>query len=544
MQLREYQEACVQSVTRSFLEHNSALACLPTGTGKTVILSHIVSMAKRGRVLVIAHREELIHQLANTIRSRGVEVGIEMAERKATEKWWTPPQCVVGTVQTLMASDARRLKELVTDPNAWSLTVIDEAHHAPASSYRGLVDYMRQNESHRVLGVTATPDRADETAMGSVFETVAFQYGINDAIDDGWLVPVHQRSVVVNGLTYEKVRTTAGDLNGRDLAKVMEEELTIHRMAVPTFELSAGRPTVMFCASVEQAERMAEVFNRMKPDCARSVSGKTPKDERRKLFRDYADGGFQILTNCMVASEGWDAPHVQVVALGRPTKSRALFTQMVGRGLRPLPGVVDGQPTPAQRQANIATSPKPHCDVLDFVGNAGRHTLVCLTDILGGKYPDEVRDRARELLQGGEVDPHEALEQAADQLAEEAEKKRLAEAARRARLRASAQYTTQQMCPFRVLGVTPPPRRQGDPSSTKQCEMLNKFGVDATGMTRDEANKLQRTIFARMKAGQCTLRQARVLSKYGYPTDVSMDEASRILDGLAANGWKRHKPPF
>ena len=539
MRLREYQERCVASVTKSFADSKSALACLPTGTGKTVILSHLVSMAKKGRVLVIAHREELIHQLADTIRERGVEVGIEMAERKAAEKWWTPPECVVATVQTLMANDARRLKELVVDPAAWSLTVIDEAHHAPAATYRALIEHMRQSDEHRVLGVTATPDRTDETAMGSVFETVAFKYQIDEAIDDGWLVPLQQRSVVVDGLSYEKVRTTAGDLNGRDLAKVMEEELTIHRMAVPTFELAAGRPTVMFCASVEQAERMAEVFNRMKPECARSVSGKTPKDQRRKLFRDYADGGFQILTNCMVASEGWDAPHVQVVALGRPTKSRALFTQMVGRGLRPLPGTVDGQPTPAQRQANIATSPKPHCDVIDFAGNAGRHTLVCVTDILGGKWPEDVKARAKEILKDGEVDPTAALEQAAEDLEAERERVRLAEIAKRAKLRASASYRTQDYDPFEVLGVAPPVRKGGDPSTLKQCQFLDKFGVDATEMSRTEATKLQRTIFARMNEGKCSLKQARVLKKFGYPTDVSMEEASRIMDNLARNKWRR-----
>jgi len=540
MKLREYQEDAVAKIAASLRENKSALACLPTGTGKTVILSSIVKMASRGRVLVIAHREELITQLANTIRGRGVEVGIEMASRRSTDKWWTPPECVVATVQTLMQNDGKRLKELVPDPEAWSLTVIDEAHHAPANTYRKLVEHMQSNESHRLLGVTATPDRTDETAMGLVFEAVAFQYQIDEAIDDGWLVPIEQRSVIVDGLTYDKVRTTAGDLNGRDLARVMEEELTIQRMAVPTFELAAGRPTVMFCASVEQAERMAEVFNRMAPDCARSVSGKTPKDERRKLFRDFSEGGFQILTNCMVASEGWDAPHVQVVALGRPTKSRALFTQMVGRGLRPLPGIVDGQPTPAQRQANIAMSAKPYCDVIDFVGNAGRHSLVCVTDILGGKYPDEVRARAKEILQSGEeVSPEAALEEAAASLAEEQERRRLAEAARRARLRAQASYRTETYDPFKVLGVARPQHPGAEPASVKQLEFLQKFGVDGDRMSRAEATKLQRSIFKRMREGKCTLKQARLLARYGYPTDMSIADASSTLDRLAANGWRR-----
>lgn len=539
MKLRRYQQDAVSKITASLCENKSALACLPTGTGKTVILSSIVKMATKGRVLVIAHREELITQLANTIRGRGVDVGIEMAGRRSTEKWWTPPECVVATVQTLMHDGGKRLRELVPDPSAWTLTVIDEAHHAPANTYRKLIEHMQGNPSHRLLGVTATPDRTDETAMGLVFEDVAFQYQIDEAIDDGWLVPIEQRSVIVDGLSYEGVRTTAGELNGRDLARVMEEELTIHRMAVPTFELAAGRPTVMFCASVEQAVRMAEVFNRMQPDCARSVSGKTPKDERRKLFRDFGDGGFQILTNCMVASEGWDAPHVQVVALGRPTKSRSLFTQMVGRGLRPLPGIVDDQPTPAQRQSNIATSPKPHCDVIDFVGNAGRHSLICVVDVLGGKYPDEVRARAKEILQEGETSPESALEQAEAALAEEAEQRRLAEVARRMKLKATASYRTQSFDPFEVLGMPPVQRPGVEPASQKQLEFLQKFGVDGDRMTRVEASRLQRTIFQRMRDGKCTLKQARLLARHGYSTDLSMKDASRTLDELAANGWQR-----
>ena len=539
MRLRNYQMDAVRSVLRGFKEHDSLLCCLPTGTGKTVILSHIVKLATKGRVLVIAHREELIEQLAATIRNLGLDVGIEMAERKATEQWWTPPQVVVATVQTLVANERRRLEELVPEPDLWSLTIVDEAHHAPAQTYLQILDHMRQNDSHRILGVTATPDRADETAMGAVFDHVAFEYGTDTAIADGWLVPVKQHAVVVDGLSYAKVRTTAGDLNGKDLAKVMEEEHTLHRMAVPTFELANGRPTVMFCVSVEQAERMAEIFNRMDPDCARSVSGKTPKDERRKLFRDYAEGKFQILTNCMVASEGWDAPHVQVVALARPTKSRALFAQMVGRGLRPLPGTVDPHPEAEDRKVSIATSSKPACDVLDYVGNAGRHTLICTTDILGGNYPDEVRDRARELVQAGEIeDPTEALEQAEEDLAAEQEKARLMEAARRAKLTAEAKYKTDLVDPFSVLGVSRP-QASANPSTLKQCQLLQKFGVDASHLSAAEASKIQRTIFARKRAGLCSIKQAKVLQRYGYSPDTPQDEARHILDGLAKNGWKK-----
>ena len=182
---------------------------------------------------------------------------------------------------------------------------------------------------------------------------------------------------------------------------------------------------------------------------------------------------------------------------------------------------------------------KPQCEILDYVGNAGRHTLICTTDILGGNYPPPVRELARQLVKEGIEDPTEALEEAKARLDDERERERLKEAGRRARLRAKAKYQQQDVCPFSVLGVAPPMKKSGNPSTLKQCELLAKFGVDATNMSGSEATKLQRTIFARMNAGKCTLKQARVLKKWGYDTDVSMEEASRILDGLASNGWKQ-----
>ena len=227
MILRPYQVEAEKAVLRDFKDHESLLVVMPTGTGKTVLLSNIVKRARKGRVLVIAHREELIKQLAATISLQGLHVGIEMADLESSKSGWMVPDVVVGTIQTLVARDCARLKRVVDDPGKWSLTVVDEAHHAPANSYRKLLEHMNQNLSHRILGMTATPDRADKLAMGSVFNHVSYEYRIDQAVKDGWLVPIRQKSVIVEDLDYSGIKTTAGDLNGRQLADVLEQELSL-----------------------------------------------------------------------------------------------------------------------------------------------------------------------------------------------------------------------------------------------------------------------------------------------------------------------------
>jgi len=538
MKLRPYQVEAEKAVLRDFKDHESLLVVMPTGTGKTVLLSNIVKRARKGRVLVIAHREELIKQLAATISLQGLHVGIEMADLESTKSGWMTPDVVVGTIQTLVARDCARLKTVVDDPSKWSLTVVDEAHHAPANSYRKLLEHMNQNSSHRILGMTATPDRADKLAMGSVFNHVSYEYRIDQAVKDGWLVPIRQKSVIVEDLDYSGIKTTAGDLNGRQLADVLEQERNLHAIAHPTYELTKGRQSVIFCASVDQAERMTEILNRYEPESARFVSGKTPGDHRALIFREFKEKRFPFLVNCMVATEGWDAPNVECVVLARPTKSRALYTQMVGRGLRPLPGTVDVSGSSAQeRRGFIDMSDKTHCDVIDFVGNSGRHKLICTIDILAGESPKEVRDRAEKLIHEGEQDPSRALEKAQEEIEEEqrdkeAKKRRAME--RRKSIRAKAKYKLTTIDPFDVLDIAP--RRVSiSPVTEKQTDFLMKFGIDTRGMSRENANTLQREIFRRMKKGLCTIKQANVLKKHGYSTECTIQEASTIISKLFSN---------
>ena len=249
-------------------ENDSALIVLPTGLGKTVVFSEIVRQFQPTRALVVAHREELIFQAAETIKKvTGLDGGIEMGEYHADGGFFgTLPPYVVTTVQTQCSGGdggGRMTKFL---PQDFGLVVIDEAHHATANTYKRVIDYYRQNTKCKILGVTATPDRADEEALGQVFDTVAYEYQILDAINQGWLVPVQQQTVTVETMDFSNIRTTAGDLNQGELAEVMEEEDNLQRVAVPTVEICGERRAIVFAATVKQAERLAEIMNRYRPD--------------------------------------------------------------------------------------------------------------------------------------------------------------------------------------------------------------------------------------------------------------------------------------
>ena len=337
------------------------------------------------------------------------------------------------------------------------------------------------------------------------------------------------------------IRTTAGDLNGGDLAAVLEAERNLQQMAAASVAIIGTRRALVFTASVKAAEMTAEIFNRHREGMATWVCGETDREERRRRLADFAAGKWQVVCNCGVLTEGFDDPGVEVIIMGRPTKSRSLYSQMVGRSTRPLPGVVDGPETAEARKAAIAASAKPSCLVVDFVGNAGRHKLITSADILGGKVSEEALERAvkRVSTAGGPVNMTEALDEAEAELREQ---KRLAEAARRAGLVATARFTTQSVDPFDVLHLDPVKPRGWDAGrqlTEKQRSMLAKQGINPDRVSFAEARQLIGEIFRRWDGKLCSFKQAKVLRKYGYDTQVSFAEASGIIDGLARNGWRR-----
>jgi superfamily II DNA or RNA helicase len=561
MKLRSYQREAVAAVLEQFEAVNSTLVVKPTGTGKTILFAHVIKEIPEKRWMVLAHREELIRQAAAKIAAvTGEKPEIEMAGERADLHMFRRARVVVSSIQTQIASSGGKQRMEKFDPKDFNV-IVDEAHHAVSPSYRQCIDYYVKGGA-KVLGVTATPDRTDEKALGQVFESVAFVYEINDAIDDGWLVPIHQRYVHVQDLDFSKVRTTAGDLNSKDLAEIMEYEKNLHEVAQPTLELAKWKRTIVFAASVAHAERLAEILNRKRPNCARFVYGETPKDERAQILKDYNAGRFQFLVNVGVFTEGFDEPSIELVVVARPTESRALYAQMIGRGTRPLPGTVDGvedgigawlknatekgldYDARAARREAIRKSKKPHLEVLDFAGNAGRHKLICVADILGGEYDDDVIERAATIAKKERtaVNMAEALERAKAEVHREKEEEKRRQEERRKQIQASASYSVQAIDPFSVFEIEPRKEFGWDTqhkATTKQIELLDRFGIDAKDLSRTRAGQLINECFNRRDQGKCTYKQAKILKKYGYATDLSFADAKATIDLIAGNGWKR-----
>ena len=549
MILRPYQSAACEAIFKEWQDNDSTLVVMPTGGGKTILFADVIRRVFPRRALVIAHREELIFQARDKIqRVTGLQADVEMGEYRADGGLFDAARVVVSTIQTQCSGGDGGGRMAKFDPARFGVLIIDEAHHATSPSYRRVIDYYRTNSALKVLGVTATPDRADEEALGQVFQSVAFDYEVQDAIHDGWLVPIQQQMVHVDGLDYSSIRTTAGDLNGGDLAAVLEAEKNLQQIASASVDIIGQRRALVFTASVKSAEMTAEIFNRHRTNMAAWVCGKTDKEERRKILARFAAGKIQVVCNCGVLTEGFDDPGVEVVIMGRPTKSRSLYSQMVGRSTRPLPGVVDGPETAEARKAAIAASAKPSCLVVDFVGNAGRHKLVTSADILGGKFSDEAIEKAvmKAREAGKPVNMAKELDLAEEELREQREQARLAEIARRANLVATARFTTQSVDPFDVLHLEPTKARgwdQGRQLSEKQRTLLAKQGINPDQVSFTEAKQLIAEIFRRWNGNLCSFKQAKVLKKYGFETNVSFEQASATIDALAQNNWRKPAVP-
>ena len=546
MKARPYQHQAAMAVLSQWKEVRSTLVVMPTGTGKTILFADIIRRCFPKRALVLAHREELIFQAQDKIhRVTGYQVEVEMADLRAhiRDGVLGRTHVVVSTIQTQTAGGDGGGRMGRFEPKDFGLLIIDEGHHSTAKTYKRVIDYYGQNPHLKILGVTATPDRADEEALGQVFETVAFDYEVLDAIRDGWLVPVEQQVVEIDGLDFSAIRTTAGDLNGADLAAVMEAEKPLHGIADATLEIAGARRCLVFAASVKQAEQLAEIFNRHRAGSAGWVCGKTPKDDRRRLLAEFANGTLQFMVNVGVLTEGFDDPGVELVIMGRPTKSRALYAQMIGRATRPLAGVVDdADDSPEHRRAAIAASAKASCLVVDFAGNAGRHKLMTSADILGGNVSDEAVELAASMARkaGKPMRMDETLLAAEEEL-KRREERRQAEIARKARLVAKAQFSVQSVNPFDVLQVSPVKARGWDSGrslSEKQRALIVKHypGVNVDQLPFAQGKQLLNELFRRWDGKLCTFKQARILAKRGYDTkNMTMAEAGKILDGLFGN---------
>jgi superfamily II DNA or RNA helicase len=378
----------------------------------------------------------------------------------------------------------------------------------------------------KVLGVTATPDRADEKAMGQVFDSVAFLYEIEDAINDGYLCDVRCSRIEIAGLDLSNVKTTAGDLNQGDLDAVMAIEEVLLGVADATIREAGKRKTLLFTTSVANADKLAEILNRHRDGCARAVNGKTEIDERRGILKAHQAGDYQFLCNVGIATEGYDDPSISCVAIARPTKSRALYTQMCGRGLR----IFDG---------------KPDCLLIDYVGNSGRHKLASALDVLGGRYTEEEEELAQKIVEKNPgMKARDAIDEAHAQA--EREKAELEKIARLKAIKAKAIYSKQDVNPFGIFHLDVQREQElaerfgGKIASDKQIACLQKFKIPVpAGCTSQLASKLIGTAITRRQKDLASFGQLKTLQKYGVnDINISFKHASTVIDAIAQNQWR------
>jgi superfamily II DNA or RNA helicase len=521
--LRPYQQDAVAAVIERFKQVDKTLLVMATGLGKTQCGASIAEHFLPGKVLWLAHRKELVTQGADRLQLvTGEMVDIEMAELWASNR--------ARIVSASLDSIRTRLDRW--PPDHFSLVVFDEFHHAVAKSYRKVWEHF----TCKKLGMTATPDRGDEKALGQLVDDVAGVWDIVDGIEGGYLVPIKGQSVRVDEVNLSNISKTAGDLAAGEL----DEEIASHieGIVAKTLELEPTRTGIWFFPGVKSAELACDRLNALGHPSA-FVCGETPKEERDDIMRGFKNGTYKHLTNCQVATEGFDAPNADMVVIGRPTLSRALYAQMVGRGLRVLPGTVDGVDTSgdsAARRALVAASAKPDCAVIDFAGNAGKHVLITPEDLLGGDYTEEEVKLAKKV----------AKETPGQDVIANLQAARRELKAMMARLQSKVKATTVSFNPFELLHMEAPDQSKEvfrEPATTHQLQTLTtSFKVKEErlkGMSKLEAQKLLGSLQTRRRLGLASLNQVAVLQKHGVTNpNVPFKVASRAIDYIASTGWR------
>jgi superfamily II DNA or RNA helicase len=356
--LRDYQRAAIDKLIEGWQGRNNRLAViLPTGAGKTVVFSHLANLMHRQhgvRTLIIAHREELITQAAGKVRAIAPHLGVGVV--KAARDEHQDADVIVGSIQTLAV---RRRHEAVT---GIGLIIVDEAHHAAADTYVEALKHFGGWDGLPVAGFTATMGRT-EGGLAEVWQEVVYQRDILEMIRDRHLVDVKGKTVTVEGLALDDVNSRGGDFQDGQLGQAMDDAGAAQVVADAYVEHAADRPGVIFTPTVATAHTMAEAMTKAGIPTG-VVSGVMPSAERSSTLERYSNGELQVLSNCQVLTEGFDAPWASCAVIARPTRSAPLYVQMVGRVLRPFKGKTDAL-------------------VLDVAGASTRHKLASICDLTG-----------------------------------------------------------------------------------------------------------------------------------------------------------------
>jgi superfamily II DNA or RNA helicase len=514
MQLRPYQEEAKAAVLGEWNSGVSkTLLVLPTGCGKTIVFAKIAEerVMCGDRVLILAHRGELLEQAADKIRkTTGLVCSTEKAEESCIGSWY---RITVGSVQTLM-----RQKRLGMFPaDYFGTIIIDEAHHCITDSYQNVLNHF---SGANVLGVTATPDRGDMKNLGQYFQSLAYEYTLPRAIKEKYLSPIKAVTIPLE-LDISGVATQAGDFKASDIDTALDPYL--YKIADEMLNYCADRKTVAFLPLVKTSQKFRDILNE-KGFRAAEVNGNSP--DRAEILADYESGKYNVLCNSMLLTEGWDCPDVNCVIVLRPTKVRSLYCQMVGRGTRLAPG-------------------KTELLLLDFLWHTSRHelcrpaSLICTDEQTAAKMTANLADNA-----GCPVDLEEAEKTASEDVVAEREAalaQKLAEMKKRKRSLVDPLQYEMSINAAELANYVPAFGWECAPPSEKQISALEKMGIfpdeiENAGKAKLLLDRLQK----RRAEGLTTPKQIRLLEGKGFRKvgTWQFNEASRMIGRIEANNWR------
>ena len=330
MDLRNYQEKALEDLRSSMRKGNKRILLVaPTGSGKTVIASAMIHLAmeKSLNCLFVAHRRELVMQCSDKLRNFDVNHGVIMSGKSESEFAKTQ----IASIQTFTI---RNKKEDFIKPKA-DMIILDEAHRSVSTSFKKLI---AEYPDAYVIGLTATPCRNDGKGLGNIYQDLVSCSNTKELTEKGYLVP--NRIVAPTMPDLVGLKLMAGDDEKRGLNKRMNTPKLVGDLVTHWLRHAENRPTVVFAVSVAHSRFIANMFN-SNGIPAGHIDGKTDELEREQVLKDLNMGKIKVLSNCQVLTEGWDEPKVSCVILARPTKSYAMYLQMVGRSLRPFENKTD-----------------------------------------------------------------------------------------------------------------------------------------------------------------------------------------------------------
>lgn len=514
MELRPYQEEARQNI---FSEWDKGilktLLVLPTGCGKTIVFAKVTEecVRKGDRVLILAHRGELLEQAADKIyKTTGLMCATEKAEESCLGSWF---RIAVGSVQSLMRE--KRLSQFPED--YFDTIIIDEAHHSISESYQRILQHF---PDAKVLGVTATPDRGDMKNLGQIFDSLAYEYTLPKAIRSGYLSPIKALTIPLR-MDLAGVSIQAGDFKAGDIATALDPYL--QQIADEMVAYCRDRKTVVFLPLVKTSRKFRDILN-AKGFRAAEVNGESR--DRAGILSAFENGTYNVLCNSMLLTEGWDCPAVDCIVVLRPTKVRSLYSQMVGRGTRLSEG-------------------KTELLLLDFLWHTERHELCHPADLIctDREVAVQMTQNLEETV-GCPVDLEEAEKMAADDVVakrEEALAKQLSEMRRRKKKLVDPLQFEMSIQAEDLSGYVPAFGWEMAPPSDKQKQTLEKLGIlpdeiDNAG----KAAKILERLDKRRAEGLTTPKQIRYLEGKGFQHvgTWQFDTAKRMIDRIAANGWR------